>query len=135
MPAVQAGIEPFCLPPAVSDSPRASVLSVVSQSVCKEDGRKGLEQICTARIGVEKRDGEKLFARLAQELRHQLNAGSIGFKDKLRRTARRTACISALPQAVMSTKRLQSKIALVSKGSFDRFWKENHWMDLKMKTE
>lgn len=118
MPAVQAGIEPFCLPPAVSDNPRASVLpSVVSQCVCKEDGRKGLEQICTARIGVEKRDREKLFARLAQELRHQVNAGSIGFKDRLRRTARRTACVSALPQAIKGSKRLRSKIALVSKGS------------------
>lgn len=118
LPAVQAGVEPFCLFPAVSDSPRASVLpSRVSQCVCKEDGGKGLEQICTARIGVEKRHREKLFASLAQELRHQVNAGSVGFKDKLRRTACCTACVSALPQAVMSTKRLRSKTALVSKGS------------------
>lgn len=37
--------------------------------VGRKDGRKGMEEICRVRIGMEKEDREKLFTLLAQELR------------------------------------------------------------------
>lgn len=36
--------------------------------VGREGGRKGMEEICRARTGMEKEDREKLFALLAKEL-------------------------------------------------------------------
>lgn len=37
--------------------------------VGREEGRKGMEEICRVRIGTEKEGREKLFILLAQELR------------------------------------------------------------------
>lgn len=67
--AAQAGTGPFCLFPASSDSPRASLLDRdPAVYVGREDARESMEEICTARIGMEKRGREKLFTLLDQEL-------------------------------------------------------------------
>lgn len=67
--APQAGMGPFCLFLASSDNPRASLLDRDPAVYGgREDARESMEEICTATMGMEKRDREKLLARLDQEL-------------------------------------------------------------------
>lgn len=67
--APQAGMGPFCLFLASSDNPRASLLGRDPAVYGgREDARESMEEIRTARMGMEKRDREKLLTCLDQEL-------------------------------------------------------------------
>lgn len=67
--APQAGMGPFCLFLASSDNARASLLDRDPAVYGgREDARESMEEICTARMGMEKRDREKLLTHLDQEL-------------------------------------------------------------------
>lgn len=67
--APQAGMGPFCLFVASSDNPRASLLDRDPAVYGgREDARESMEEICTARMGMEKRDREKLLTHPNQEL-------------------------------------------------------------------